>query len=146
MTTLFEILAFPTLIFLPNLTTLPPQSVGFILYEPPRVVENKTIKSRISANTEDFNPCSCVSGAKYILKIPQDIPWGNANEIISNSSKPINGGLILLNEGPIGHVGVVLNYSNEHITFEEYNGAVSCGKSVRSIPRTYPLIHGFRDV
>ena len=139
---LFEILAFSTLIFQPD---LPPQPVGFTLYETP-IIENKIIKSRIYAVIEGFNPCSCISGAKYILKVPQNIPWGDANEIKANINRPVVGGLILLNEGPIGHSAVVIGFSDVHITIEEYNGVVPCGKSVRSIPRDYPLIRGFRKI
>ena len=92
-----------------------------------------------------YDPCSCVSGAKYALGIPQSEVWGNANQIKSNSVLPLTRSLILLNEGELGHVGVILNATEDHITFEEYN-AIPCQKSVRQVPRNYPLIRGFKSI
>lgn len=87
--------------------------------------------------------CSCVQTVKYILGRENEV-WGDAKDILPNSAVPIIGGLILLNEGQ-GHIALVLNYSDNHITFEEGN-AIPCGKSVRSIPRDYPLIRGFKKI
>lgn len=50
-----------------------------------------------------FNPCSCVSYAKYSVGVPQEEMWGNAWEIKPKYSEPQDEGLVLTFEGR-GHI------------------------------------------
>ena len=125
-----------------NLLYPPVIETGFVA---PKKAEIAPVHRVYAINDEGFSPCSCVSGAKYLLGVSQGIGCGNANQIKSNTKQIKVSNLILLNEGEIGHVAVVLNWSDEHITIEEYN-QLPCQKSIRILPRNYPLIRGFRDI
>ena len=85
--------------------------------------------------------CSCVLTAKYILGRESET-WGNARDIKPNSNSPVVGSLVILNEGYFGHIAILLNYSDKHITFEEGNWEF-CKKTVRTLDISDPRILGY---
>ena len=86
--------------------------------------------------------CNCIAYAKLLLGRTGET-WGNAGKIVPNSTEPKIGSLILTNEGSNGHVGVVIGYTGETVTFEEAN-YFSCQRSVRTLPRDYTRIRGYK--
>lgn len=91
---------------------------------------------------ETYDPCSCVSFAKWYLGIPQKETWGNAKEIIPTSKTPQPLGLFITSEG-LGHVGVVLRVSSASFDVVEANFK-PCSVSYRTLPLNYPYLKGFR--
>lgn len=51
----------------------------------------------------DYNPCSCVSYAKWVAGISQSESWGNAWNIKPNSTTPSPEGFVLTYDGK-GHI------------------------------------------
>lgn len=90
---------------------------------------------------KEYDPCSCVSYIKFVLKIPQGTVLGNARDMKPNLKKPKVGSIILLNEGS-GHAGAVINFTDTTITFEESN-YVRGEKSVRTLNLDNKLIRGY---
>lgn len=114
----------------------PPLAVVIETPKLPKLV----IKNKINLG---FNPYSCISYIKYLSKIPQSVPVGNAWDIKPNLKIPKVGAWILTFEG-FGHAAYIINFSDSHITFEEYN-FIAGQKSVRSMDINDPRIKGYFD-
>ena len=92
---------------------------------------------------KQYDPCSCVSYAKWKLGVSQNVYWGNAKNIKSTLKEPKVGGLILTYEGN-GHLGVIISYTSQSITFDDSN-YFSCRESRRDLSRKSLLIRGFTE-
>lgn len=90
---------------------------------------------------KQYNPCSCVSYAKWKLGVSQNVYWGNAGEIKPTTKEPIVGGLILTREGD-GHLGVIISYTSQSVTFDDSN-YLSCEETRRELPIDSLLIRGY---
>ena len=86
--------------------------------------------------------CNCIAYAKLLLGRTGE-SWGNAKDIVPNSTEPKVGSLVLTREGPYGHAGVVINYTATTVTFEEAN-YFACQKSVRTLDRADIKIRGYK--
>ena len=116
-----------------------PAPEGFAIYTPPPII--RQIKPRTYAVKDlGFNPCSCISFLKYKSGISQDVPIGNAWDIRPNTKTPKVGAWVLTYEGQ-GHAALLINWSEEHYTVEDFN-FISCAKSVRTLNRNSPVIKG----
>lgn len=90
---------------------------------------------------ESFDPCSCISFAKWYLGVAQKETWGDAKEILPTSQTPSEMGLYLTSEGA-GHVGVILRVSS--VSFEALEANYRpCSVSRRTIRLDNPAIRGF---
>lgn len=90
---------------------------------------------------ETYDPCSCVSFAKWRMGVSQSERWGNASEIVPNDQKPSEKGVVVLNEGTTGHLAYY-ELSGGVLRLEEVN-YYPCQYSEREIPIDYPLIKGY---
>ena len=64
--------------------------------------------------------CSCVEFAKWYLG-RQGERWGIARDIVPNVLIPQVGDLVLTNEGPVDHVGVITGVHGFSVDFVESN-------------------------
>ena len=104
--------------------------------------DNFVVARYVPYSSEKYNPCSCISYAKWKLGLPQSVYWGNAWEIKSTSSQPYVGGLVITEEAK-GHIGVVLGVNDGSVTITEAN-FVKCQVTERTIRIDSPFIKGFR--
>ena len=89
---------------------------------------------------ENYNKCSCVSFAKWIAGVSQDVTWGNAWEIAPNVENAPLWGFVLLDEG-MGHIAYY-ERSGDILKLKESN-YIPCQYSEREIPLDYPSIRGY---
>lgn len=87
-----------------------------------------------------FNPCSCVSYAKYRTTYSQTV--GNAINWPKNSSVPVEGGIVITNESSRGHVAYIEKVYIDEIQVIEANYH-SCQVSRRTIKLDNPVILGY---
>ena len=85
--------------------------------------------------------CSCVNYAKTLLGGISE-PWGYPNRMATKSLDPYVGGLVLTNEGPLGHVAVITALSSTSMTVTEAN-FVPCAVTTRTLPRSSSVVRGF---
>lgn len=92
----------------------------------------------------EANPnCSCVEYAKRVLGRQGDV-WGNAWEITPTTDTPSVGAVIITTDGR-GHVGVVISFGDETVTFTESN-YYSCKISQRTLDRDDARITGYKEI
>ena len=91
-----------------------------------------------------FNPCSCIDYAKAITGHVGEV-WGNARDLKPNSLIPWVGSLVLLNEGPYGHVAVITKITGSELHIAEAN-YTPCKVSERVISINYEAIRGFVEL
>lgn len=85
--------------------------------------------------------CNCVLFAKDYLGITETL--GIAKYIKPDTQTPTIYSLVLLNEGPLGHVGVVLDVDKNEIWIVEANRK-PCTISYRTLNIDSPLIKGYK--
>ena len=88
-----------------------------------------------------FNPCSCVSYARWATGIDVG-PIYLAKYHPVNSSTPAVGGLAITYESWAGHISVVTAISEQTFRVKEYNYS-SCKYTERELPQNYRLLKGF---
>lgn len=90
--------------------------------------------------TSKYILCSCVNFAKFIIHGTAYLgtSWGYAGNMKPQHKKPKIGDVILLE----GHVGVVVNFDDQNITFTESNYE-SCKKTIRTLPINDGSIRGY---
>lgn len=100
------------------------------------------VEATLNPLIEEFNPCSCISYAKWRMGVSQAISWGNANQIVPSSLIPAPQGIVILNEGPYSHVAhYTLN--GAFLSVDEYN-YIPCQYSERTIYTSDPRIKGYK--
>jgi hypothetical protein len=85
--------------------------------------------------------CNCVLFSKDYLGITETL--GVAKNIKPTSTEPTIGSMILLNEGPLGHVGVVLDIFDNEVWIVEANYK-PCTITYRALKTDDPRIKGYR--
>jgi surface antigen len=87
----------------------------------------------------------CVS---YVQQYGFEAYKGNANEWIKyiNSTEPSIGAVVVLKEGPMGHLALVIDYTGEKVFITEQNYLGRGIVSTRWIDRNYPKIIGYIKV
>lgn len=98
-------------------------------------------KTRVTSVSGSFNPCNCVSYARYKTGINVG-PIGLAKYHPVNSTVPIIGGLIVTYESWRGHLGVVVGISATTVTIDDYNYS-PCAHTIRELPLDSSLIKGY---
>lgn len=91
---------------------------------------------------EVYDPCSCISYAKALTGHTDEI-WGNAKQLEADSDIPWIGYLVLLDEGPYGHVAVIKGIEGDKLLLTEAN-YIQCEVSERTISIFDTRIKGFR--
>lgn len=87
--------------------------------------------------------CNCVLFAKDYLGITETL--GVAKYIKPDSKEPKVGSMILLNEGPLGHVGVVLDIYEDEVWIVEANFR-KCNITYRALQTNDPRIRGYKYI
>ena len=72
-----------------------------------------------------------------------DEVWGNAGNIQPTQSGPYLYGIVLLNEGPYGHLGVIIKIDGNFITITEAN-YIPGQITRRILALDNPRIRGYR--
>jgi hypothetical protein len=85
--------------------------------------------------------CNCVLFAKDYLGITETL--GVAKYIKPTSDVPSIGSIVITNEGPLGHVGVVLDIFDDEIWIVEANYE-KCNITYRSLNTNDKVIKGYR--
>ena len=89
----------------------------------------------------NFDPCSCVSYAKWKSGIDVGSIGAAKNHPI-NSDTPRVGSLVITNESTAGHLAVVIQVWADTIVISESN-YIECQVGTREIRRDSPLIMGY---
>lgn len=90
---------------------------------------------------KNFNPCSCVSYARYKAQATFG-PIGMAKNLIPNSQSPEVGAIVITSESRFGHQAYVTEVWADEIVVEEANYQ-PCKVTKRTIKRDSPLIRGY---
>lgn len=90
---------------------------------------------------EHYNPCSCVSYAKYISGHPQSEVWGNAWEIKPLYQEPQEFGIIITRDGK-GHIAYYERVGDTLYLYEA--NFVPCQLSTRKLSIDDQVIIGYR--
>lgn len=101
-------------------------------------------QSRKTANlaaSKGFDPCSCVSFAKWATGVNPG-SFGLAKNYPVNSVYPVVGGLAVFDSGGTGHIGVVIVVGPQIFRIKEYNWK-PCSYSERDIPYDQTNLKGF---
>lgn len=101
----------------------------------------KQAKPKSQTKGYGFNPCSCVSYARYKTGINVG-PIGVARNHPVNSIVPVVGGLAVFGGSSTGHLVAVVALGPETFRIAEYNH-VPCKYSERDIRYDDPLLKGF---
>lgn len=92
---------------------------------------------------KNYNPCSCVSYARWYSKINVgSIGLAKNHPINSNRAKP--GAIVITSESHSGHVAVVLQVNGDEILITEANYK-PCQVSQRTLSIYSPLIRGYYE-
>jgi surface antigen len=107
---------------------------------------DKAAMSKGSGTSKNVSPisnnyCSCVTFAKAKSGINVG-PIGVARNHPINKQDPDIGAIVVLREGPVGHVAVVTHETSTHITIDEANYQ-PCKRSSRVLDKNYTNIRGF---
>ena len=89
---------------------------------------------------EEFDPCSCISFIKS--KMGRFEPLGYPNIMIPNAEIPWPGYAVLTDEGPYGHIALILHIEGSNLLISEANYQ-PCKVSTRSLDISDPRIRGF---
>lgn len=87
-----------------------------------------------------FDPCSCLSAIQNWTDFPRGI--GKPDNVQPRYSNPVVGSVVITNEGPYGHVGLVMSITPDEITIKEANYR-PCAVGFRTIRRDSSLIRGY---
>lgn len=93
-------------------------------------------------NDLGYDPCSCVSFARWKTGINVG-SIGVAKNHPVNSNRPIVGAIIVLYGGSTGHMGVVENFTDTIVTFNDCNNDYKCSCGIRTIDLTDKSIKGY---
>lgn len=88
----------------------------------------------------------CVIAVRSFLQIGRDQIQGYARNTKINSKEPEIGSIIKLNMSKAGHVGVVLNFDDEVITYYDSNGDWRQRGEIRKMKRKDKRILGYRII
>lgn len=91
-----------------------------------------------------FNPCSCVSYARWKSGINVG-PIGLAKYHPINSALPHIGDIIVTYESWAGHVGVVVGITTTTVVIDDYNYK-RCAHTIRELPLDAKTIKGYYSV
>lgn len=99
------------------------------------------VKQTNPAHIETYDPCSCVSFAKWKMDVSQSVSWGNAWNIKPTSKEPGERGLVLTSEGK-GHIAYYTRIGDT-LYLEEANYE-RCKTTTRQLNINSPVIRGFK--
>lgn len=89
-----------------------------------------------------YNPCSCVSWAKYKTGFSQSI--GAAHNWPVNSDQPAEGAVIITYESGLGHVGIVSHWDDTYVYLGSEANFTRCRISYgRKLPINSKVIKGY---
>lgn len=103
--------------------------------------QQRVVKSRVTA-TRSYNPCSCVSYARYIRGVDVG-SIGVARNHPVNAQVPTVGAYVVTYESWAGHLGVVTGVTDTHIIISEANYVRCTVTKGRMLPIDSPLIKGY---
>lgn len=107
-------------------------------------VPKPVTKAVVAPKIKAYNPCSCVSYAKWLSGINVGI-IGMAKNHPINSQTPQIGSLVVFagnSKSPAGHLAVVIAINGNQLTIKESNW-IHCQQGQRVIPSDEPDIKGF---
>lgn len=98
-------------------------------------------ETRVSIKVSNRTLCSCVAYARKISKFqPPKMPY--ARDMFVNQTEPVLGAWVKLKEGPVGHLGIVIEITDELIRIDEANFE-PCKRQRRVLDRDDPRILGY---
>jgi hypothetical protein len=110
----------------------------------PQPVAKPIVKQLVKPKSKAYNPCSCVSYARWLTGINVGTIKVAKNHPV-NSQTPIVGSLVVFGankKSPAGHLAVVIAVNGDKMTIKESNWHY-CHEGQRVIPIKEPDIKGF---
>jgi surface antigen len=111
-----------------------------VVYSTPNYNTIKEWVATDKANSINYGFCSCVTFAKRLTGY--DSVVGAAKNWPTNSELPSVGGVVVLDEGRIGHVAYITAVQEDSFTVSEAN-YISCKRSSRTLNISDKSIMGF---
>lgn len=113
---------------------------SFVPYEPNSHQTLKTAPGRTKGLSLAIH-CSCVLYARFLTGFDQNI--GKASNWPTNSKYPVLGGIVITNEGPVGHVARIIDIRYGKLLLDESNYKPCQITNTRELPIDSPLIKGY---
>lgn len=88
----------------------------------------------------------CVIGVRQFLRVGKNKISGRAKDFETQGTEPVIGAVIKLNMSKYGHVGVVISFTEEEITYYDTNGDWKGRAAIRTIDSEDKRILGYKIV